>query len=203
MTETGLSGYKGLDGFHKYWGKKPTQLWKSLIDELSKPGDSVLDPFLGSGLVGRECIDLGRNFVGIDVNPISIELTKLYSQPPSADLVAKAFKKIGKEIEPLVDELYRLANGNLISHVLWNGDQVEGVWVKNKGRREEIELTQSEIKLLTSKKEFGSPRMRLPKFFENARINSKAEMSLNDLFSDRALKVIDFLELFFLSLVYL
>lgn len=193
MSDSPKSGYKGLDAFHKYWGKKPTDMWQSVIEELSKPGETVMDPFLGSGLVARECIDLGRDFIGIDVNPISIELTKLYTNPPNADAVSNAFKAIGKEIEPLIEELYRLKNGNLISHVLWNGDQVERVWVKNGGRREEIKLTKAEILGLKSKREFKSKHMRDPRFFENARINSKSTMDIHDLFSDRALKIMDFL----------
>jgi DNA modification methylase len=193
MNDTQKSGYKGLDAFHKYWGKKPTDMWQSVIEELSSPGDTVMDPFLGSGLVARESIDLGRNFIGIDVNPISIELTKLYANPPKAENVAKAFKAIGKEIEPLVEELYKLKNGNLISHVLWNENVVEGVWVKNGGRREAIQLTKKEIADLRSKREFKSKHMREPRFFENARINSKATMDIHDLFSDRALRIIDFL----------
>ena len=193
MSELPKSGYKGLDAFHKYWGKKPTDMWQSVIKELSQPGDKVMDPFLGSGLVARECIDLGRDFIGIDVNPISIELTKLYTKPPKADDVANAFNAIGKEIEPLVHKLYMLKNGNLISHVLWNGETVEGVWVKNGGRREAIEPTKKEISELKSKREFKSKHMREPRFFENARINSKATMDIHDLFSDRALKIIDFL----------
>ena len=53
-------GYKGLSGFHKYWGKKPTEAWRFLIENLTEPGDIVLDPFLGSGLIAKECIVLDR-----------------------------------------------------------------------------------------------------------------------------------------------
>lgn len=33
----------------------------------SNPGDWVLDPFMGSGTVGLECVKLGRNFAGIEI----------------------------------------------------------------------------------------------------------------------------------------
>ena len=47
-------GYKGLAGFHKYWGKKPTETWRFLIENFTDVNDIVLDPFLGSGLIGKE-----------------------------------------------------------------------------------------------------------------------------------------------------
>ena len=77
------TGYKGFAGFHKYWGKKPVEAWRFLIEKLTEPNSIVLDPFLGSGLIARECLDRDRRFIGFDVNPVSIELTKLYLQAPS------------------------------------------------------------------------------------------------------------------------
>ena len=42
-------GYVGLYGFHKYWGKKPHEPIAYLIEQLSAPGQLVVDPFVGSG----------------------------------------------------------------------------------------------------------------------------------------------------------
>ncbi len=47
----------------------PTQLIEPCILASSKPGDFVLDPFLGSGTVGVVCMDEGRQYVGIELNP--------------------------------------------------------------------------------------------------------------------------------------
>ena len=35
-------GYKGFAGFHKYWGKKPVEVWRFLIEKLTEPHDIVL-----------------------------------------------------------------------------------------------------------------------------------------------------------------
>ena len=190
MNRSKNSGYKGLEAFHKYWGKKPVSLWRSLISELSEPDDVVLDPFLGSGLIARECLDLHRKFIGIDINPMSIELTRLFVDPPAANEFKRTIKKIQSEIEPLVRKLYGTPGGDIVSHVLWNGDAIEGVWAKKKNKREILDLTKSEMEALRSSGEFTSSLMRMPTFFDNARINSKSEMTLNDLFSDRALEIL-------------
>lgn len=48
---------------------KPPALIKELIECSSRPGDLVLDPFAGSGVVGAVARDLGRRFICIDVDP--------------------------------------------------------------------------------------------------------------------------------------
>jgi len=65
--------YTGLAGFHKYWGKKPVESSSCLIENCTGEGDIVLDPFLGSGLISRECLKRNRRFIGVDINPFSIE----------------------------------------------------------------------------------------------------------------------------------
>lgn len=48
---------------------KPLPLLKSLIAHSSNPGGLVLDPFLGSGTTAVAARQLGRNFIGIEVDP--------------------------------------------------------------------------------------------------------------------------------------
>jgi DNA modification methylase len=46
----------------------PEQLAKDHIKSWSNPGDTVLDPFLGSGTTARACKDLGRKCIGIEIS---------------------------------------------------------------------------------------------------------------------------------------
>ena len=48
---------------------KPTHLLAWLVRLVSKEGDTVLDPFMGSGTTGVACARLGRRFVGIELEP--------------------------------------------------------------------------------------------------------------------------------------
>lgn len=63
------SGYKGLYGFHRYWGKKPAETVSFLVEQLSEPGEVVFDPFLGSGAIAREASMRGRRVIASDLNP--------------------------------------------------------------------------------------------------------------------------------------
>lgn len=50
--------------------QKPEKLVAKLILASSNPGDVILDPFLGSGTTSVVAKKLGRNFVGIEQNPL-------------------------------------------------------------------------------------------------------------------------------------
>jgi len=52
----------------------PLDLIERLILGFSNPGDMVLDPFLGSGTVAAACLENGRCFVGIEVDPAYCEI---------------------------------------------------------------------------------------------------------------------------------
>lgn len=46
--------------------EKPLALIEHIVKASSRPGDLVLDPFMGSGATGLACRNLGRSFVGIE-----------------------------------------------------------------------------------------------------------------------------------------
>jgi len=48
---------------------KPVHLMAWLVRLVSKEGDIVLDPFMGSGTTGVACKKLNRNFIGIELDP--------------------------------------------------------------------------------------------------------------------------------------
>jgi site-specific DNA-methyltransferase (adenine-specific) len=52
----------------------PSWLTRDLILSWSNPGDVVLDPFAGSFTTCRAALSLGRNTIGIEINPAYVEL---------------------------------------------------------------------------------------------------------------------------------
>ncbi len=46
----------------------PEALARDHILSWSSPGDTVLDPFLGSGTTGKMSVELGREFIGIEIS---------------------------------------------------------------------------------------------------------------------------------------
>jgi len=47
---------------------KPECLMRWLVEELSEPGDTIIDPFCGSGTTGVACMQTGRKFIGIEID---------------------------------------------------------------------------------------------------------------------------------------
>lgn len=59
-----------------YRGNWPPQVPRNLILRYTRPGDQVLDPMCGSGTTLIECRLLGRNGIGLDINPRAVALTR-------------------------------------------------------------------------------------------------------------------------------
>lgn len=47
--------------------EKPVKLMSRLIKSIGPGGGTILDPFMGSGTTGVACINLGRKFIGIEI----------------------------------------------------------------------------------------------------------------------------------------
>lgn len=58
-----------------YRGNWPPQMARALILMYTKPGDTVLDPMVGSGTTCIEAKLLGRNCIGVDINYNAVMLT--------------------------------------------------------------------------------------------------------------------------------
>lgn len=48
--------------------QKPISIIQRMVETSTKQGDTVLDPFMGSGTTGVACINLGRKFIGIELD---------------------------------------------------------------------------------------------------------------------------------------
>ena len=49
--------------------QKPESVMTSFVLDSTQPGDTILDPFMGSGTTGVACIKTGRNFIGCEIDP--------------------------------------------------------------------------------------------------------------------------------------
>ncbi len=187
------AGYKGLSAFHKYWGKKPVECMAFLIDRLTSPSDLVVDPFVGSGLIARECAARGRRFIGIDINPFAIELAQLLCDLPAPNSYSDAVREMDQEIRPRIEESYRREDGRIATHYLWDATHLKEVWIAGNGgrRREVFNPNEFDLWLIGSYMEYKSSLLRPPCFFQNSRINTTPTLGLRDLFTGRALRNID------------
>ena len=61
------ASYTG-DVFTGHKSQKPRRLMIELVYKFTDEGDTILDPFMGSGTTGVACVQTGRNFIGIEID---------------------------------------------------------------------------------------------------------------------------------------
>lgn len=80
-----IDGRPARTGRNTHPTVKPVALMRWLVRMVAKPGDAVLDPFMGSGTTGMACITEGVRFIGVDLNPeyVDIAARRISSVQPS------------------------------------------------------------------------------------------------------------------------
>ena len=68
------NGLLGKEGERSHPTQKPRGLFKRILLDYSKPNDLILDPFLGSGTTAVAAKELGRDFIGIEIEPKYCEI---------------------------------------------------------------------------------------------------------------------------------
>jgi DNA methylase len=81
------NGTRGKKGRHP--NEKPIDLLLKLVSLFSDRGETVFDPFCGSGAIGEACVRLGRNYVGWD---------------SSMEWVDKTVARLSAALDPVTDE---------------------------------------------------------------------------------------------------
>lgn len=77
--------------------QKPFELLKPLIEISTQMGDLVLDPMCGSGATCVAAKQLGRNYIGIDISPKYVEVSKAQILKYGTPLTSSLFTNKGEE----------------------------------------------------------------------------------------------------------
>ena len=48
--------------------QKPVDIICQMIEASTDEGDTILDPFMGSGTTGVACVQTGRSFIGMEID---------------------------------------------------------------------------------------------------------------------------------------
>ena len=95
--------------FHKYWARKPFNVVRDHIAHYTKENDVVLDPFCGSGVSVIEATLMGRQGIGIDINPIATALPMALVSDYSRDDIVRAFNTVRENVESYIHKRFSVA----------------------------------------------------------------------------------------------
>lgn len=74
------------DRHGKHPTEKPWRLMAEILKDFTNEGQTILDPFMGSGTTGVSCAKMGRKFTGIELDPKYFDIAckrieEAYAQP--------------------------------------------------------------------------------------------------------------------------
>lgn len=103
--------------FYPYKGKFHPQMIRALINYSgAKPGDLILDPYIGSGTACLEAQVLGIDSIGIDISPVCTLISKVKTQ--SVEVLG--------EIEAVSEDIVSKNNANsLVDFTEKNGEKLD------------------------------------------------------------------------------
>ncbi len=90
-------------GYHRYPAKFIPQLVRQLVEEYSRQGDRICDPFGGCGTTLVEAKLANRTSFGFDINPVAVMITRTKITAVCPDTLSKRLACLQSELEKSAD----------------------------------------------------------------------------------------------------
>ena len=197
---------------HKYFARRPWNIFYELISHYSSPGDIVLDPFCGGGVTVVESLKLRRKVIGVDVNPIATYITNMESRPADLQEIDRAFREVSRKAKEQISSLYSTQCDNCSARatadwIEWDEDQDRIIRVKSdcpscgfskikQPTKDDMRIARSierKFVVTTKRNKLWFPRTRIPKGDKtNSLLNQKTKF-FHELFTRRNLLALSML----------
>lgn len=193
---------------HPYWARKPLNIIESIICHYSKEGDTVADPFMGSGTSVIAALKNKRNAVGSDLSPVSKLLVDgILNSSKSPEKYKIVLSNAVESWTEFAIFLYETDCGKCVERESYRveGSYIDGLFelifneaklkpIKQKELKGKIELTES----IKFKNNLPLERLSKPvdftkiQFTENTRIAIHKGSKASDFFTERNIIFINY-----------
>lgn len=95
-------------GFHAYFTTQSYNVVQKYIENFSRQGELVADPFVGSGVTAVEALRLKRKCFALDLNPFAVFLTKTKCSYVNINKFTKMFNSVLKSVESKCEEIEKI-----------------------------------------------------------------------------------------------
>jgi len=89
---------------HPYFTKQASNVVSSYIQNFTKEGDTVLDPFSGTGVTAIEALTLRRKAIAVDLKPLACFITEQTVTQIDTEKLNKEFLKIKNKVGALIEQ---------------------------------------------------------------------------------------------------
>jgi len=197
-----IKKYSKIYSIHKYWSRKPWYPIAKCIKKYSKEKNLVLDMFMGSGVTGLESIIQKRDFIGYDLNPMSVFIAENTFR---LDLNLKNFHdeiiQLKSMMDPIAIDFYSVkdkcgvcGNSLMIKHAnigpKYKGKETASLFCysctsnRSKGVRK---LNKSELEKIHANRKLriNIPDAKFPSRFYKDRFSYKGISTVSDMYTKR------------------
>lgn len=94
---------------HPFPARMPIWLAQDVIESLSEPGETVLDPMVGSGTTAIAALRAGRNVVGTDLDPMALLLSRVSTTAYDPKRASKTLVEIGARAQKRINSGLKVA----------------------------------------------------------------------------------------------
>lgn len=190
---------------HKYWGRKAHNIISEYISFYTKQGDTIVEPFMGSGVTVIEGIKQKRHVIGIDINPMSEFIVDNTISNADLELFSEEYARIVSSVKDKYSYLYQTRcpeceKNGFIETAIWENDQLvrikgicssHGTFIKDADDYDK-EIYQECVSLkeeLLAHGELDYPTEPIMQYVKRSGRNR-----IDELFSDRALIILSTLK---------
>ena len=104
---------------HKYFARRPHNVFQHLIQYYSKPDEIILDCFCGGGVTIFESLASNRKVIGCDINPLATFITKMQISKIETDHLKPFLFNFIDSIENELLDIYTTPENKIIEWTEW------------------------------------------------------------------------------------
>lgn len=103
-------GHTPIYKMHRYFARRPQNVFAALIENYSGPNDIIFDPFCGGGVTLIEGAALMRHVVANDINPLAAFISKCEASVVPVDQFTRVANEVLEEVRSFSAPLFMTEN---------------------------------------------------------------------------------------------
>lgn len=196
---------------HKYFARRPWNVFREFVSRYSSPGEIILDPFCGGGVTIVEALKLRRKAIGVDVNPIATYITSMECRPANLQEFRAAFIELSEKVGDEISSLYqtrcsKCGSGAIADWFEWNEETGRIIRLnydcpqcgsaERSASRSDQSLAlkiERDFQATVRKRDLWFPATRIPRGDKTGSLLSRGFESFDELFTKRNLLALSIL----------